>query len=60
MRWTRLYLKLNNLINLEMDKVIHSKEIAQERVEWGEKIYLLKKNLLLVGESFCNVKKNPL
>ena len=52
--------KLNNLVNLEMDKAIHSKEIAKERVEWGKRYTYFRKNLLLAGESFCNVKKNPL
>ena len=59
MKWTRLFIKLIcDLINLEGQG--YSKEIAQERVEWGGKIYFLEKNLPLVGESFCNVKKNPL
>ena len=60
MRWTRLYLKLNNLINLEMDKVIHSKEIAQERVEWGKRYTYFKKNLLLVEESFLQCEEESL
>ena len=43
-----------------MDKVIHSKEIAQERVEWGKRYTYFKKNLLLVEESFLQCEEESL